>query len=146
MKKNKILILNWLIGLSACSTMWADPLPLPELAPPQAGTVSFCVKLQGDNHVLSMRKFTYTLSSLGASSTSAADHFRLEAGQRLYHADLDVTEPGLLKVEEINNANFNCTFQLPPKTRGIELIIHSPPGINDCAIRVFQSKQACLPG
>lgn len=143
MKKNKILILSLMIGLSASSFIMAAPT-LPELAPPQTGKVSLCVKLQGKDEALTMRKFIYTLSGVGPS-TSAADNFRLQVGQRLYMADLDVTEPGLLKIEEVNNVNFNCTFPIPPNTRAIELTIQSPPGLQDCVIRTFPTKQACRP-
>lgn len=133
-----------MLGLSATSSISAQPT-LPELAPPQVGKVSFCVKLQGKDEALSMRKFIYTLSGVNPS-TSAADTFRLESGQTFYSAELDVTEPGVLKVDEASNVNFNCTFPIPPKTRTVELTIHSPPGlIQDCSIRTFPAKHACSP-
>jgi hypothetical protein len=136
-KKNKILLWGTLItGLLTCSSLLAQ-----EFLPPAAPKVRLCVRMAGDDGPGSyMRKFSYMVSGGGSS---AADFFRLEAGQRLYVADLDVTQPGMLKIQEDGNANFNCEFPIQPDTRSIDVTINSPPGVQDCAIQTFTTKHAC---
>jgi hypothetical protein len=136
-KKNKIIVWSFGIAFSVFSTLSLAQ----EFAAPSAGKVSLCVRLQGDDPELYMRNFSYTISG----TSSAADFFRLEAGQKLYFADLDVTQPGLVRILESGNSNFSCTFPLRPDTRAIDIIIHSPPGLNDCTINTFTTKHRCLP-
>jgi hypothetical protein len=136
-KTNKIILLGSLIsGLMAYSSLFAQEFLPPAPAAPK---VRLCIRMQGDDPELYMRKFSYMLSG----NRSAADFFRLEGGQRLYVADLDVSQPGLLKIEEDGNANFNCTFPIRPDTQSIDITIHSPPGVQDCSLQTFTRKQAC---